>query len=56
MSLARLYRLLIAKRDLDRRLRARKAIRKIRREAALRGKVTEHLNRVRRQRETWGQI
>lgn len=56
MKITRILRLLLAKRELDRNLRARKAIRDLRREAALRGKITEHRNRVARQRQTWGEI
>lgn len=56
MKITRLLRLLLAKRELDRNLRARKAIRDLRREAAHRGKITEHRNRVARQRQTWGGI
>lgn len=54
MSLTRILRLLIAKRDLDRRLRARKAIRQIRSKASLKGKVTEHRNRVVRHEKMFG--
>lgn len=45
MSLAHILRLLRAKRDLDRRLRARRVIRLARAEAARRG-VTSYWNRA----------
>lgn len=56
MSLAKLFRVLREKRRLDKRLRARKAIRQIRREAAAKGEMTKYANRVARHRQTWGQV
>lgn len=54
MSMARLFRILREKRRLDKSLRIRKAVRKIRSEAALKGKITEHANRVKAHQQMWG--
>lgn len=56
MSLTRTLRLLLEKRRLDKALRTRKAIRQIRREAAIKGEMTKYANRVARHRATWGQV
>lgn len=56
MSLAKLFRTLREKRRLDKALRTRKAIRQIRREAAIKGEMTKYANRVARHRQTWGEL